>query len=102
MSNLIRIKGHQTDSEGSTPPIADNKDFCCVGKLWRTSREDMAQGSGPSLPQYCSCGWPMCLDYVSFFEEFPSGGEVVCQKMASQFEEGHQDGKKMLAHAQQE
>jgi hypothetical protein len=51
---------------------------------------------GPSLPQYCSCGQPMCWDYVSCIEEFPLGGEVVCQKMASQSEEGHQAGKKML------
>jgi hypothetical protein len=38
----------------------------------------------------------MCWDYVLCIEEHPSGGEVVHQNMASQSEEGHQAGKKML------
>jgi hypothetical protein len=58
--------------------------------------------SGPSLPQYCSCGWPVNWDYVSCIEERPSGGEAVCQRMASQSKEGHQAGKKMLIHERQE
>jgi hypothetical protein len=30
---------------------------------------------------------------VSCVEEFPSGDKAMCQRMASQFEEGHQVGK---------
>ena len=39
-SNEIRLV-----SEGSTPPIAVNKAFHCVGKLCKTSKADMAQGA---------------------------------------------------------
>jgi hypothetical protein len=39
MSNTIKL-----DFEGSTPPITDNKYFF-VGKLWRTSKVDMAHGA---------------------------------------------------------
>jgi len=40
--------------------------------------------------------------YVSFVEELPSRGEAMCQNMASQSDQGHQDGKRMLALAQHE
>jgi hypothetical protein len=56
----------------------------------------------PSIPQYFSCGWPMNLDYVPCIEEFPSGGKAVCQRMDSQYQEGHWDEKNMLTHEQQE
>jgi hypothetical protein len=65
------------------------------GKTWN-------KGPRSSIPKYYSCRWPVFLDYVSFIEEHPLRGESVCQNMASQFEEGHQDEKKMLVHVQQE
>jgi hypothetical protein len=69
--------------------MADRKAFHCMGKLWRTSSADMAQGAGINIPQYCSCGQPMCWGYVSYVEELPSGGEAVHQEMASLSREGH-------------
>jgi hypothetical protein len=33
------------DSEGSIPPMVDNKAFCCEGKLCNTSSVDMAHGA---------------------------------------------------------
>jgi hypothetical protein len=44
------------------------------------------------------CYWHQMKSIVTKY----GGGEVVCQNMASQFEEGHQAGKKMLSHGQQD
>jgi len=54
--------------------------------LWKTTRIFVALGNfgelkaqtwhmvpAPSLPQYCYCGQPMCLDYVSYVEEHSLG-----------------------------
>jgi hypothetical protein len=54
----------------------------------------------PSLPQYCSFGWPMCWDYASFIKECNSGSKVVHQNMASQYEEGQQVGNKIFIFPQ--
>jgi hypothetical protein len=33
------------NSKGSTLPMVENKDFHCMGKLWRNSNRDMAHGA---------------------------------------------------------
>jgi hypothetical protein len=45
MMNLIKSKVIKIDYEGSTPPMEDNKDFCCIGKLWWISSVDMEHGA---------------------------------------------------------
>ena len=44
-SQLFDLKEIRLVLEGSTPPIADNEAFFCVGKLYKTSKADMAQGA---------------------------------------------------------
>jgi hypothetical protein len=41
---LSRSKVMSRVSTGSTAPKAESSDFCCVGKVWRTSRTNMVAG----------------------------------------------------------